>query len=255
MRFDDSISAFASALADQTLAPPAQTRGREGAPDGKRFAVYRNNVAVGLLASLAARFPVTQRLVGEEFFMAMSRAFLVDHKPRSAMLMRFGGALPAFIDQFEPARDIAYLSDVARLEDAWLEAYHAAEAKPLELAALGSLDPDGLSRSRFVFHPAVRLLRFAHPAASIWAAHQGEQEPRAPQAWVAEDALIARPHAEVGVRILPRGGFEFASALHSGASLGEAHAAADFEGFDPGHHLVGLIEAGALTHIIDGETS
>ena len=49
------------------------------------------------------------------------------------------------------------------------------------------------------------------------------------------------------VRILPLGGYSFASALQNGATLGEAHAAVDIDGFDPGAHLVGLIEAGAIS--------
>ena len=85
--------------------------------------------------------------------------------------------------------------------------------------------------------------------ASIWAGHQGEGEPRPPAQWVAEDALITRPHADVAVRILPEGGFDFALALRHGASLGEAAAPLAEKGVDPGHHLVGLIESGALSLI------
>jgi len=56
--------------------------------------------------------------------------------PRSAVMIHYGADFPGFVAAFEPAREIAYLSDVARLEDAWVEAYHAAEAAPLALAAL-----------------------------------------------------------------------------------------------------------------------
>ncbi|MFZ2105775.1 MAG: DUF2063 domain-containing protein, partial [Roseiarcus sp.] len=83
----------------------------------------------------------------------------------------------------------------------------------------------------------------------IWAAHQGASEPRSPDHWRPEDALIARPHADVEVRILPPGGYQFAAALLSGASLTEAAAPLVAGGVDPGPHLVGLIEAGAVTNI------
>jgi hypothetical protein len=138
---------------------------------------------------------------------------------------------------------------MARLENAWVEAYHAADASPLGLAELAAVELERLGELRFVFHPAVRLLRLAHPAASIWAAHQGASEPHAPEHWRPEDALIARPHADVDVRVLPPGGYEFAAALLSGASLAEAAAPLAVEGVDPAPHLVGLIEAGALAGI------
>ena len=48
------------------------------------------------------------------------------------------------------------------------------------------------------------------------------------------------------MRILPPGGFAFASALRAGARLAEAAAPLAADGFDPGAHLVGLIEAGAF---------
>ena len=44
-----------------------------------------------------------------------------------------------------------------------------------------------------------------------------------------------------------------AAALFSGASLGEAAALAAADGFDPGAHLVGLIEAGAFQSPISQE--
>ena len=61
--------------------------------------------------------------------------------------------------------------------------------------------------------------------------------------------MITRPHAEVGVRILPSGGYEFAAALFSGAALADAAAPLAAEGVDPGPHLVGLVEAGAIANI------
>lgn len=250
MPFEATLEAFARALRDPAALPPPQTLGREGRPDARRFAVYRNNVAVGLIAAIEARYPVARRLVGDDFFRAMARAYVSEERPRSAVLIHYGASFPDFVERFESAREIAYLADVARLENGWVEAYHSADAAPLTLAALGEVDPADFAALRFSPHPAARLLRFAHPAASIWAAHQGPGEPRPPDAWRAEDALIARPEADVSVRTLPPGGWAFAAALFAGAPLGEAAEACASETFDPGSHLVGLIEAGALQSLL-----
>ena len=249
MRFSETLDVFAAALDAPASPPPAQTLGREGAPDAKRFAVYRNNVAASLIASMEARFPVVRRLVGDEFFRGMARAYTARHKPRTAVLIHYGAGFADFIAAFEPARDIPYLSDVARLENAWVEAYHSAEAEPADLSALAGVDPADFAGLTFVFHPAARLLKSDHPAGSIWAGHQGAGEPRPPANWVGEATLVTRPHADVLVRILPPTGYEFADALKSGATLAEAHAAAARDDFDAGAHLVGLIEAGAIVNI------
>ncbi len=82
MPFSRAIDAFAEALTDPKREPPAGTKGREGRPDARRFAVYRNNVAVALIGAIEARYPVTRRLVGDAFFRAMARTFVARTKPR-----------------------------------------------------------------------------------------------------------------------------------------------------------------------------
>jgi hypothetical protein len=249
MPFSETIDAFARALADPDCPPPIETMGRESQADVRRFAIYRNNVAVSLIAAIEARYPVTRRLVGDAFFRGMARAFVAVARPRSAVILGYGVDFPDFIAGFEPARDLTYLADVARVENAWVEAYHSAEAEPLTAAALAAVDPTMFVDLKFAFHPAARLLRSNHPAASIWAGHQGEGDAKAPDDWRGEEILVTRPDADVRVRILPAGGYDFARALQSGTPLGEAHSAIDFEGFDPGSHLIGLIEAGAISQL------
>ena len=253
MPFEATIASFACALLDLSRPAPAATRRGDERPVERRFAIYRNNVAVALIGALEARYPVVRRLTGDDFFRAMAGAFVAAEKPRSPALIHYGDGFPAFIAGFPPAEAVPYLADVARLENAWVEAYHAADADPLGLDALAAIAPDGLEALRFRPHPAARLLRFSHPAASIWAASQGDGEPRAPEVWSAEAALVARPDADVFVRVLPPGGFAFAAALFAGVSLGAAAALAAADGFDPGAHLVGLIEAGAFQSLISQE--
>ena len=253
MPFEATIDSFARALVEPSRPAPAATRRSDGRPVERRFAVYRNNVAVALIGSLEARYPVVRRLVGDDFFRGMAGAYVAVEKPRSPALVHYGDGFPAFVADFPPAGAIPFLADVARLENAWVEAYHAAEAEVLALDALAAIAPDALAALRFRPHPAARLLGFALPAASIWAASQGEGEPRPPEIWSAEEALVTRPDADVFVRVLPPGGLAFAAALFSGASLGEATALAARDSFDPGAHLVGLIAAGAFQSLISKE--
>ena len=250
MPFEATIASFAGALVDPSRPAPAATQRRDGRSVDRRFAVYRNNVAVALIGALEARYPIVRRLVGDDFFRGMAGAFVAAEKPRSPALMLYGGAFPEFIAGFPPAGAIPFLADVARLESAWIEAYHAADADALGLDALTAVAPGALEALRLRPHPAARLLRFTHPAASIWAAAQSADEPRRPEVWAAEEALVTRPDADVFVRVLPPGGFAFAAALFSGASLGEAAAIAAADDFDPGAHLIGLVEAGAFRSVI-----
>ena len=134
MSFETTIRAFAAALGEPSAPPPAMTHGRMGAPDARRFAVYRNNVAVGLIGALEARYPVSRRIAGDELFRAMARAFVRAHKPRSPVMIAYGGEFPNLwpiilrrLDGSVAAAS-SRLPDVARLENAWVEAYHAEDA-------------------------------------------------------------------------------------------------------------------------------
>ncbi len=252
MRFEATIRAFAAALAEPSAAPPAMTRGRLGAPDARRFSVYRNNVAVGLIGALEARYPVARRIAGDDAFRALARAYIRAKKPRSPVMIAYGEDFPEFVASCEGAEPC--LADLARLENAWVEAYHAADAAAATIGDLAELSPDLLPGTRIAFHPAARILRFSTPAASLWASAQSGG-PAAPIDGSPEDALVTRPDADVRVRILPPLGYDFAMRLREGATLIDATGALDDPTFDFGTHLVGLIESGAVASLVPGTSS
>ncbi len=253
MPFEATIGAFAAALAEPSAPPPAMTRGRLGAPDASRFAVYRNNVAVGLIGALEARYPVSRRIGGDDLFRAMARGFVRARKPRSPVMIAYGEDFPDFVAAWTGATP--GLAEVARLENAWVEAYHAEDEAAATVGDLARLRPDLVPAARIAFHPAARLLRFSTPAASLWASAQGSGGPHPPVGTKAEDALIARPDADVRVRVLPPLGYDFALKLREGATLIEAALALNDPAFDFGTHLVGLVESGAVASIIPGSPS
>lgn len=240
-------AAFAAAILDPALPPPAGLTTARGAPDEKRFAVYRNNVAVGLRKALAARFPVVERLVGEAFFALIARAYIAGARPASPLLFAYGDDFADFIETFAPAASVPYLADVARIEAAVTRAYHAADAAPLAIAQLAALPPERLAETRLAPHPAAAMVRSRFPVGSIWQAHQSETVAPVSAAG-GEAVLVARPGFEVGIHILPTRDAGFAAALFAGEMLGDAAAqalAADPD-FDFGGALVGLTGLGAF---------
>jgi len=243
--------AFAGALLDPDMAEPDCVAALDSRPAGRRFDVYRNNVTVSLVNALADTYPAVQRIVGREFFRAMARVHVRQSPPASPLLFEYGRAFADFIDGFEPARDLPWLGDVARIERAWLDAYHAADELPLAADRLTALAPEQLEAARFVAHPATRIVRSAFPAVSIFAANRDETKDGSVEAAGPEDALITRPQLEIIVRWLPPGGAEFLERLLGGASLGDAaQAASDIEGFDLAANIAGMLSSGAIRDIV-----
>lgn len=243
---------FANALQDPKAAVPDDLRGRNGAPSPKRFAVYRNNVRVSLVEALMATFPATLMIVGEEFFRAAASVYVRQDPPDSPVLISYGSGFADFLAGFGPAAGLAYLPDVARVEIAWVQAYHAADRPTLASEALGALAPDRLMGARFDPHPSTRIIRSQFPIVTIWEMNRsGSASPV--DMTVAEATLVTRPEMDVEVRRLPAGGPEFLSALVAGASLGEAagQALSDHPDFDLAGNISGMLEAGAFTGLAD----
>lgn len=218
---------FAAALRDPARPAPAGLTCWNGADPAQRFAVYRNNVTVSLIDALADTFPVVQALVGVDFFRAMGREFVRRAPPASPVLAGYGADFPAFIAGFSPAAGVPYLADVAGLEFARVQVFHAADAAPVAASRVAALlaDPAPLPGMTVRFVPACRLCRSPWAIASLWAAHQAPVpetvlagiDPATPEA-----ALVCRRGLDVEIRALAEGEAAFIAALLSGAPLGDA---------------------------------
>lgn len=252
-RLASSQSTFAQALTDPDRSAPTDVRrpGSNQAAQTKRFDVYRNNVAVAAIDTLRDIFPAVLKLVGDEFFQATAQAYIDHAPPSSPLLFQYGDTFGAFLDDFPPAASVPYLGDVARLEFARLQAYHAADATPLAISALAEIPSDEVAAITLVAHPAVSLIRSRYPVVSLWGASVGLASSDDVDMACAEDALTVRPELDVDTLILPTGGANFLDSLLEGDSLGiaaEAGAAAEPD-FDLSAHLAGLFDAGTFERI------
>ncbi len=244
-------SSFAKALLDVGQPIPPGINAPGTAVPTRRFAVHRNNFVVGLVKVLRDRFPVVERIVGEEFFKVMARAFVLEHPPRSPLLAVYGDDFAGFIAGFDAACELTYLADVARIEAARTRAFRAADVTPVDPGTFAALDFGAVDAIRFELHPSVEIIRSSHPIVTIWAMNSGELTLAPIEHWHCEDALVARPHLDVEVRSLPPGGAAFLLALAGGRSLREAaqEGFADGPDFDLATTVAGLIGWGVVMRI------
>jgi putative DNA-binding protein len=248
-------AAFSGALIDPERAIPNCVAGPNGKTATKRYNVYRNNVTVSLIEALASIYPAVQRITGAEFFRAMARFHVRANPPRSPLLFEYGRDFPDFIERYEYAQSVPWLGDVARIERAWLDCYHAADAEPLSATALGSVPADRLAKLVFQPHPAVRIVCSSFSSVSIFAANRNVGRAAPVNAVDPEDALITRPGQDVAVRHLPAGGAAFLTRLIEGTPLAVAASAAleVTPSFDLAANIVGMIDAGVFATIKDGD--
>jgi hypothetical protein len=214
-------TAFAAALLDPDAAIPADVTGPGGGPAPRRYGVYRNNVVVGLMDALRSSFPSVLAIMGEENFARAARNFVACHPPRSAMMQCYGEEFADFLDGFAPLRSAPYLGDVARVERACIDAFHAADVACLSTEELAGLAPGQTMALRLVPHPATVLVRSDFAIADLFGWRhgrpQGGTDVHRPQAM-----MVTRPLLQVEVHPLTPDQHAFLYMLVSGNAFGEA---------------------------------
>lgn len=240
---------FAASILNPAVSVPISVLGPDGAGSDRRFSVYRNNVIIGLIDCLRASYPVVEQIVGADFFHAMCRQFVVVNPPTSPIMLHYGNGLAEFIENFSPCSSVPYLADVARLERAWLQSYHAADARPLAGSDLAELDEALLPKIILAIHPAIRCLTSRYPSHRIWQMNIDGQISPIELADEAEEILVCRPETEVSVHQVPRGTVTFLNALRSRETVERAALAAwsQNSAFELGKVLGGLIQCGAFS--------
>jgi hypothetical protein len=244
-----------SLLSPKTACPPGLTTWNNSDP-ARRFAVYRNNVMVSLIDALADTCPVTQALVGEEFFRAMAGLFARANPPHSPVMAHYGAGFAGFIEGFSAAAELPYLADVARLEMLRVHAYHAADAATVAPEEIGLLlsTPERVPETRFTLQASLRILTSPHAAVSLWAAHQVDDVGSAlaeVDTTQPESALIVRVGLDVEITRITTGTATFIRHLQEGLGLGAAgeQALAIDARFDVANALGLLLRSGAITGI------
>ncbi|MBU2286043.1 MAG: DNA-binding domain-containing protein [Gammaproteobacteria bacterium] len=214
------------------------------------FAVYRNTVMKACIDALEANFPAVARLVGTEWFRAAAAVHVATEPPSDGRLLHYGDSFADFLKHFEPAAELGYLPDVARLDVFWRQAHAAPDASPIHPSAIARCTQEQLVRLHVAPHPAARWAWFSDsPAYTIWSRNRQDGPVDDSEiVWRGEGALLTRPHDAVAWQYASRADCAFMDACAAGLALPDAAEralVADPEA-DLSAVLAGLLRAGAL---------
>ena len=249
----DQLSGFASAIVQGDEPSPQIDKSYPHYSVATAIDVYRNNYLGNLHDTLAGAYPVTEQLVGKDFFRHMTRQFIGQHASRSGNLHHYGTEMADFVAAFEPAQGLPYLPDVTALEWACHRAYFAEDAPTLDIAKLAQLPPEQYPDLILHAHQSCHLVRSCYPVVAIWRAHQ-------PGAGVdfqidldsgASIALVNRKDDVVIVNELSAADADWLQAIQHGTPLGETTAVVleRHPDFDLRVLLLNLVAQGVLTDI------
>lgn len=179
----------------------------------RRLGIYRANVVLSLRRLLESTFPACRRLLGVGRFADLADAFVRESPPARPQLIAYGAAFPTFLAPVD-----RLMADVARLEWAREEAYHAADAPSLNVSMLAAIPVDLYANLRFEPHPSLRLVRSAGPVHALWSG--------GPVNAGAEQVLVLRSGMNVTTRPIAAADLALLDALIAGLPLKAAATAA-----------------------------
>lgn len=188
-----------------------------------RLKVYRNNIVGSLTDVMVASFPTIEKLVGKDFMEGMARSFILANPPQHGCLNSFGPGFAEFVEQFEPAKSLPYLPDVARLDIALNDAYYAKDDIALKETDLAEIAPEDLDGVGLHLRNSVRLLASSFPIHDIRDFVLSEKQ----DGQLNIDSggvflMIYRPILDTEILVLNEDEYMMLSSLQNGSSLGNA---------------------------------
>lgn len=199
---------------------------------------HANTISHARLVALEQTYPRTLAHIGHDTFNALSREFIELPDVRTRKLMAIGDG---FADHLAGAATDPLASDLARIEWAWLQSYHAADVAALQLADLAQYDEAGLLGMPATLHPATRIVEASGAVANLI-------PELAPDSGITTAILVTRPQEMVRLLALSAPQARIAEHAKNCANMGNLLQAA-IETLGEAEALpavFALIEAGAL---------
>ncbi|QDQ26076.1 DUF2063 domain-containing protein [Chitinimonas arctica] len=149
-------------------------------PRAVRLGVYVDAYLLRLDEALRSNYPKLHLLLGDDDFLALTRAYLSEHPSRQASIRRFGDRLADFLAAAPRYAELPVLTELARFEWALGSAFDAADAPLIGLAALADLADADWPLLVLGFQPSLAMLALDWNAPAVWRALDAEEAPPAP---------------------------------------------------------------------------
>ena len=124
----------------------------------ERIGIYANAYFYRLLDCLVEDFPATLAVLGADNFAALVKEYLLEHPPTEPSIVYAGLFLADFLNDHPFAERWPFIADLARLERAILDVFHAADAPALRLETLQAVPSEEWPALKLRTHPAVEIV-------------------------------------------------------------------------------------------------
>jgi hypothetical protein len=144
--------------------------GDERLSAAERIDIYANAYFYRLLDCLGEEFPATLAVVGPDNFAVLARDYLLRYPPSEPSILYAGRYLAGFLRNHRLAGQWPFIAELARLERAILDVFHARDAPALGVEALRRIPPQQWPELKLRAHPAVEIVHSEWRVAEVLSA-------------------------------------------------------------------------------------
>jgi Putative DNA-binding domain len=220
-------------------------RGDDRLSASERVEIYANAYFYRILDCLKEDFPATLSVLGPDHFHNLITGYLIAYPPTEPSIFYAGTYLADYLRDHPIRQRWPFIAELARLERAIVESFHAADERPLSEDVMRAIAPGAWPALKMRAHPSIRIVdcewRVDHLLPGTEVSREtddadagDEREPRAPLR-ERVSVLVWRQDARVSHRALVRAERAALRLAALGASFAEMCEAASGEssGGDP----------------------
>ncbi|MGZ3621094.1 MAG: HvfC/BufC family peptide modification chaperone, partial [Candidatus Binataceae bacterium] len=124
----------------------------------ERLEIYANAYFYRILDCLKEDFPATLATLGADNFHNLVTGYLIEYPPTEPSIAYAGRYMSEFLRHHPLSERWPFIAELARLERALTEVFHAAEAEPLSAEAMRSVAPEDWPAIMMRTHPALAIV-------------------------------------------------------------------------------------------------
>ena len=133
---------FSQSLLYQSSDISFQVKEKQGFDVDQLLQIHRNNFVISVTESLKVTFKYTQELVGEEFFEASARQFLLQQPPEVNNICVYGKNFPCYLASLQQLLEMPYIAEMAKFEYLYEECQNLPlQQENIDLSALQQVEP------------------------------------------------------------------------------------------------------------------
>ena len=199
----------------------------------ERIAVYLSNTTYTLLRTLQQIYPLCCRILGEDYFKQVARAYIKRYPSRHSDLNCYGEHLPdllvELIETHDELSDFAYLPDLAKMESYLHMAYNTADDPFFDFKTFEKTVEQGGEEIYFLLSDSLALLESVYPLLEIWELNQNTEQAESVSACEEREYLcIHRQHNKPRIGRISQPHYDLLQAINDGVPLNQLAERFDF---------------------------